>query len=66
MFLEDLSIQTFEEKENANDRFTDLLTKYEACVKRHMPLKKVSNKEKKLENKPWITKDILKINKNKK
>ena len=60
LFLEDLSIQNFEDKENANDSFSDLLDKYEACVKRHMPLKKVNKKEKKLENKPWLTKDILK------
>ena len=60
LFLEDLSIQNFEDKENANDSFSDLLDKYEACVKRHMPLKKVNKKGKKLENKPWLTKDILK------
>ena len=46
MFLEDLSIQTFDCGDNPNARFTDLLWKYEACVKRHMPMKKLSSKEK--------------------
>ena len=45
---------------NPNDRFADLLWKYEATIKRHMPLKKLNNKEKKLKNKPWITKVIPK------
>ena len=59
-FLEDLSIQNFDKSDNPNDRFADLLWKYEATVKRHMPLKKMNNKEIKLKNKPWITKEILK------
>jgi len=59
-FLDDLSIQKFEELGNPNERFSDLIWKYEATVKRHMPLKKVTNKEKKMNNKPWISKEILK------
>ena len=45
-FLEDLSIQNFDVTGNPNDRFSDLLWKYEDTVKRHMPVKKMSNKEK--------------------
>ena len=47
-FLEDLSIQNFINTGNPNERFSDLLWKYEATVVRLMPLKKVSNKENKL------------------
>ena len=42
-FLDDLSIQNFLATGNPNDRFTDLLWKYESTVKRHMPLKKMNN-----------------------
>ena len=45
-FLEDLSIQNFDVTGNPNDRFSDLLWKYEDTVKRHIPVKKMSNKEK--------------------
>ena len=38
-FLEDLSIQNFVCTEDPNEKFNDLLWKYEACVKRHLPLK---------------------------
>ena len=47
LFLEDLIIQIFDGGDNANAKFTDLLWKYEACVRRHIPMKKLSNKEKK-------------------
>ena len=63
LFLDDLSIQNFTNSDNANERFSDLLWKYESCVKRHMPLKKLNKKEIKKKQKPWITKEILiKIN----
>ena len=58
-----MSIQNFIQTEDPNARFSDLLWKYESCVKRHMPLKKLSKKEKKSKQKPWITQEILtKIN----
>ena len=59
-FLEDLSLQNFKCSDDPNELFNDILWKYEACVKRHMPLKKMTNKEEKKSNKPWITNEILK------
>ena len=60
LFLDDLSIQNFGNTDDPNIRFTELTLKYEACVKRHMPLKKMSIKERQIRDKPWMTKEILK------
>ena len=63
MFLHDVSTLTFIQTEDPNHAFSELLWKYESCVRRHMPLKKLNNKEKKSQQKPWITHAILvKIN----
>ena len=60
LFFDDLSLQNLDNDSiNPNDRFTDLLWRYESCVKRHMPLKKLNNKEVKLKRKPWLSKEIL-------
>ena len=40
LFLGDLSIQNFVVTEDPSVKFSDMLWKYESCVKRHMPLKK--------------------------
>ena len=63
LFLEDLSIQNFSENNDPNSKFSELLWKYESCVKRHLPLKKLNMREKRNKQKPWITKSIIiKIN----
>ena len=59
-FLDDLSIQNFDhDSPDPNEKFTNLLWRYESCVKRHMPLKKLNKQELKLKKKPWLTKVIL-------
>ena len=59
-FVEDLSIQNWNTEDDVHDRYKDLLTRLEGCVQRHAPLKKLKKKELKLQNKPWITTNILK------
>ena len=44
-----------------NDQFNDFYYKVEGCVDRHSPLKKLSQKEIKLRNKPWISYELLKM-----
>ena len=46
---------------NINDQFNDCYYKLEGCVDRHAPLKKLSQKETKLKNKPWILNELLKM-----
>ena len=47
--------------EDVNEQFVDFFYKLEGCVNRHAPLKKLSNKEIKLNQKPWISSKILKM-----
>ena len=61
-FRGDVSIQNFYNHfEDVNDKFNDFYFKLEGCVERHAPLKKLTQKEIKLESKPWITSEINKM-----
>ena len=61
-FRDDVSIQMFQKEfVNVNDQFVDFFFKLDGCVNRHAPLKKLTNKEFKLKQKPWITSKILKM-----
>ena len=63
VFMEDLSIQNFIQNDDPNAYFLDLNWKYESCVKRHNKFRKLSKKENKSRQKPWMTPKILfKIN----
>ena len=63
-FRDDVSIQNFNNySKDVNEKFNDFYFKLEACVERHAPLKKLTPKEIKLENKPWITSELNKMNK---
>ena len=44
-----------------NELFIDFHSKLEGCVDRHAPIKKLSPKEIKLKNKPWISTEITKL-----
>ena len=61
-FRDDVSIQTWNyAHENIHQAFKDFYIKLEGSVSRHAPLKKLSPKEIKLKNKPWLITDILKM-----
>ena len=61
-FRDDVSIQNFNvEFEDVNDQFNDFYFKIEDCVNRHAPLKKLKPKEAKLQQKPWISKELIKM-----
>ena len=61
-FRDDVSIQNFNnELVDVNDQFNDFFFKLEGSVNRHAPFKKLTLKEVKLEQKPWITKKFLKM-----
>ena len=61
-FRDDVSLQHFNnEFTDVNDQFNDFFFKLEGSVNRHAPYKKLTSKEVKLEQKPWITKNILKM-----
>ena len=58
-FRDDVSIQTWNyAHENIHQAFKDFYTKLEGSISRHAPLKKLSPKEIKLKNKPWLSTDI--------
>ena len=58
----DVSIQNWcYSHDNVNDSFKDFYTKLEASVDRHAPLKKLTPKEIKIKNKPWLSIEILKM-----
>ena len=60
LFLDDLSIQNWEtNSEDPNLRYKDMLMRYESCINRHLPLKKMTKKEIKMKRKPWITPVII-------
>ena len=46
---------------NVNDSFNDFYTKLEASVDRHAPVRKLTAREIKIKNKPWLSTEILKI-----
>ena len=61
-FRDDVSIQNFNtDYTNINDQFQDFYLKIEGCVNRHAPYKKLTPKEVKLNGKPWISSDIIKM-----
>jgi len=61
-FRDDVSIQNFNnDLTDINDQFNDLYFKLEGCVNRHAPYKKLSPKEVKLNQKPWITSNLIKM-----
>ena len=61
-FRDDISIQNWNYTyDNVNDSFNDFYHKLDGSVNRHAPLKKLTPKEIKLKNKPWITPEILKM-----
>ena len=61
-FRDDVSIQDFDNNfENINDQFSDFYNKLEGCVDRHAPIKKLTPKEVKLVQKPWISNELNKM-----
>ena len=61
-FRDDISIQNWNySNTNVNDSFKDFYTKLEASVDRHAPLKKLTPREIKIKNKPWLSSEILKM-----
>jgi len=61
-FRDDVSIQDFHNNfENINDQFCDFYNKLEGCVDRHAPIKKLTPKEVKLAQKPWISNELNKM-----
>ena len=59
-FIDDRSIQKWNTNhENVNDNYNDFIWHLKGSIDRHAPLKKLSKKEIKLKNKPWITPYIL-------
>ena len=63
LFIEDLSIQQFKQDNDPSAYFLDLNWRYESCVLRHNKFRKLTKKENKSKQKPWISPAILvKIN----
>ena len=61
-FRDDVSIQNWNySNTNVNDSFKDFYTKLEASVDRHAPVKKLTPREIKIKNKPWLSTEILKM-----
>ena len=46
---------------NNVDSFRDFYHKLEGCVNRHAPMKKLTPRQIKLKNKPWINEEIAKL-----
>ena len=51
----------FKNFDNINDHFQDFYNKLQGCVDRHAPIKKLTPKEVKLVQKPWISNDLNKM-----
>ena len=61
-FRDDVSIQNWNySHNNVNDSFKDFFTILDATVDRHAPLKKLTPREIKMENKPWLSAEIIKL-----
>ena len=61
-FRDDVSIQNWNySHNNVIDSFKDFFTKLDATVDRHAPLKKSTPREIKMENKPWLSAEIIKL-----
>ena len=66
-FRNDVSIQNWQYSlNNVDDSFRDFYHKLEGCVNRHAPMKKLTPREIKIKNKPWINEEIAKLIKLKK
>ena len=65
LFMDDFSIQNWINLENgnldSNEKFNGFLCRVNSCVERHAPIKKMSRKQIKLNLKPWITNQIIKM-----
>ena len=44
-FIDDLSIQNWQNSNDANTSFNDVLYRLEGCINRHLPKKKMNKKE---------------------
>ena len=61
-FRDDVSIQIFDNNlTDVNDQFGDFFHRLEGCLNRHAPMRKLSKKEAKLDQKPWITTELRKM-----
>jgi len=61
-FRDDVSIQNFNNNFiNVNEQFNDFFFKLEGCVNRHAPYKKLTPKEIRTNDKPWISSEVLKM-----
>ena len=61
-FIDDVSIQNWNTHDaDTNTKFNDFLWRLEGCVDRHAPIKKLTKKEIKKKEKPWITEELLKL-----
>ena len=61
-FPDDIPLQQWNnEYTDVDSQFNDFYCRLEGCVDRHVPLKKLSNKDIKLKSKPWITPAIMKM-----
>ena len=61
-FRDDVSLQNCNySHNNVNDAFNDFYIKLEACVDRHVPLKRLTTREVKIKSKPWLSTEILKM-----
>ena len=61
-FKNDISNQNFtDHSTDINQRFENFYSKLNQCVEKHAPLKKLSPKEIKEKNKPWVTQHIKKL-----
>ena len=60
-FRDDVSVQNWcYSHDNVNESFNDYI-KLEASLDRHAPFKKLTPKEIKIKNKPWLSTEILKL-----
>ena len=61
-FRDDVSIQNWcYSHDNVNESFNDFYIKLEASVDRHAPFKKLTPKQIKIKNKPWLSTEIIKL-----
>ena len=61
-FRNDVSIQNWKySSNNVDDSFRDFYHKLEGCVNRHAPMKKLTPREIKIKNKPWLNEEIAKL-----
>ena len=65
-FRDDVSIQNFSNNlTDVNEQFNDFYFRLQGVVDRHAPVKKLTPKEVKMQQKPWITAELRKLIKKK-